>query len=103
MAGINKECELHKAIEAELEELEICLSEECEKNCFLGKGGYGKVFRGAYKNGELNKVQAIQVAVKKIENIIFSKKEIEILRQLRHDNIVWYYGSIVDKDQEYWY
>jgi len=101
MAGINKECELLKVYEAELEELQICLSEECEKKCYLGEGNYGKVIRGTYKNGELKKVQDIKVAVKKIENRRFSDIEIEILRKLRHHNIVRYYCVHTDPGHQY--
>lgn len=62
---------------------------------FLASGGYGDVFRGVWEGA--------QIAIKRFSKRSLSKKaikdfikEVEILNQLRHPNIVYYLGLSID-------
>jgi serine/threonine protein kinase len=63
----------------------------------IGSGGFGKVYLGK----DLNTGQ--RVAIKMIPNslIVSSKREIEIMRSLKHENIVELYDDVKTTDQTY--
>ena len=72
--------------------LRVCMT---EKQCVLGGGSFGKVYRGQCC---IDKIWR-EVAVKIIENSNeTTKKEIEIWRDnnLQHENILFYLGMEVD-------
>ena len=65
------------------------------KNDFIGGGGYGDVFQGKWLG--------TRVAIKKFGKRYLTKKavkdfikEIEVVNQLRHPNIVLYMGVTLD-------
>ena len=71
------------------------------KNDFVGGGGYGEVFRANW--------MGTPVAVKRFGRKCISKKyivdfikEIEIVNQLRHPNIIFYMGVTFDEENHYY-
>ena len=70
---------------------------QIQKECKLGSGGYGTVYRGLYYNTpvaikELNEKQINPDAKR------YFKREAEILAQLKHPNIIPCYGYSLDND-----
>ena len=71
------------------------------KTDFLGGGGYGEVFKAIW--------MATPVAVKRFGRKCISKKsiidfikEIEIVNQMRHPNIIFYMGVTFDEENHYY-
>ena len=71
------------------------------KNDFIGGGGYGDVYQGKWLG--------TKVAVKKFGKRYLTKKavkdfikEIEVVNQLRHPNIVLYMGVTIDSSNYYY-
>ncbi|XP_068637516.1 probable serine/threonine-protein kinase PBL28 isoform X2 [Aristolochia californica] len=79
-----------------LKEMEEATSSFCEEN-LVGKGGFGKVYRGTLRSGEI-------VAVKKMELPPFKaaegerefRVEVDILSRLDHPNLVALIGYCAD-------
>jgi hypothetical protein len=62
----------------------------------LGRGSYGEVFRGRIKGpGEIVAVKVIPLEESSLEGI---QREIGILRDCDHPNVVRYYGSYFKND-----
>jgi len=59
----------------------------------LGSGNFGEVYKGKWEN--------VDVALKKLkdEQVESANKEATLLRNLRHPNIVQYFGLFVDDEQ----
>lgn len=68
---------------------------------FLGRGGYGEVFKATW--------DGYPVAVKRFgrkciikKSIIDYVKEVQIVSQMRHPNIITFYGVSFDEHQHYY-
>ncbi|EGC31954.1 hypothetical protein DICPUDRAFT_49896 [Dictyostelium purpureum] len=74
-----------------------------QKGQILGRGGYGAVYLGLNKDtGELFAVKQLEMTDMtndpKLKNMILSfSKEIEVMKSLRHENIVRYLGTSLDQ------
>lgn len=111
----NNPCQIEYFGEAEREEIDRFLKNEainkmsskikqkinCKEMEILGQGAFGQVVRGLDKNNNL------YMAVKKLKIRSFPSnkdemeklgREIELLSELKHPNIITYYGSKQDKD-----
>ena len=66
------------------------------RNKNIGKGTYGVVFCGLFKDKEDAAVKRIQISGVNIDS-----KEVEILMKLRHPNILRYLWN--EKDEDFWY
>ena len=78
-----------------LEDTKITLS-DLEFGEKIGKGGGGVVFQGNYKS--------TPVAIKEIFGEVDEKRlirEVELLQKPRHPNIVWYYGTVIERHRVY--
>ena len=72
------------------EQLEMCW---CEEWCLLGKGSYGRVYKGKWK--ESQEGVTIDVAVKHPNDSYSVKYEIETLNSVKgHPNILKFYEEI---------
>lgn len=61
----------------------------------LGEGSYGEVYKARAVTGAILVVKVINI---KLDNEESFRKEIDILRECSHTNIVPYYGSIYEQD-----
>lgn len=62
----------------------------------LGQGSFGSVHKGLHKStGTIVAIKILQINNNEIASI---KKEISILKQCRHPNIVGYIGSYIKDD-----
>ncbi len=61
----------------------------------IGEGTYGTVFKCKYKN------EKEFVAIKKFNDNEFAQEEIDILKQLKHKNIITYLGHYIKSDTYY--
>eukprot|EP01132_Coremiostelium_polycephalum_P004762 gene4762-5941_t len=86
----------------EHEELKNLQSIKWQKGQILGRGGYGAVYLGLNTdNGELFAVKQLDIVDSvndsKLRNIIMSfSREIEVMKSLKHENIVRYLGTCLD-------
>lgn len=71
------------------------------KNDFVGGGGYGEVFKAKWLGTDVAVKRFGRKCITK-KNIIDFIKEIEIVNQMRHPNIIFYLGVSVD-DENYYY
>ena len=62
----------------------------------LGKGGFAFVFKGAYRDKQLEKL--IPVAVKRIQELDVNPREENALRNLRHPNVIKLFHVVSDAD-----
>ena len=75
------------------EQLEMCW---CEERCLLGKGSYGRVYKGKWK--ESQEGVTIDVAVKHPNDSYSVKYEIKTLNSVKgHPNILKFYEEITIK------
>ena len=72
----------------------------------IGKGGMGLVYKALYRKGDASRIVALKVlspAVSNEQSIVARfDREISILKKLRHENIVKYYGSGRHNKQQYY-
>lgn len=73
----------------------------CKDDKFIGNGSFGTVTRGFDRNNKLT-MAIKRIQVNKLEdskkNIEFIEQEVNVLKELRHPNIVKYYGFERDED-----
>ncbi|EGG24316.1 protein serine/threonine kinase [Cavenderia fasciculata] len=85
----------------EHEELTTLQPIKWSKGQLLGRGGYGSVYLGLnVDNGELiavKQLELMEVMDSKYKSMLLSfSKDIEVLKYLKHENIVRYLGSCLD-------
>jgi serine/threonine protein kinase len=66
----------------------------------LGVGGYGEVFKAKWMGTNVA-VKRFSRKCKEKKSIIDFIKEIEIVNQLRHPNIIFYLGVSFDENDQY--
>ncbi|KYQ93387.1 protein serine/threonine kinase [Tieghemostelium lacteum] len=87
----------------EHEELKTNQPIKWQKGQILGRGGYGAVYLGLNTdNGELFAVKQLEIMEgsmdSKFKNMLLSfSKEIEVMKTLKHENIVRYLGTCFDQ------
>eukprot|EP01004_Peranema_trichophorum_P003691 NODE_2664_length_1525_cov_25.780314_g2295_i0.p1 GENE.NODE_2664_length_1525_cov_25.780314_g2295_i0~~NODE_2664_length_1525_cov_25.780314_g2295_i0.p1 ORF type:complete len:475 (-),score=97.76 NODE_2664_length_1525_cov_25.780314_g2295_i0:36-1460(-) len=64
------------------------------KGPVLGKGAFGTVYLGTLKNGRIVAVKTHNSSNSTPESLDSLKREMEVLRTVRHDNVVRYFGCL---------
>ena len=77
-------------------ENQVPFKDYCKTENFLGKGGYGEVYRGKFDNNRDIAIKQMEIKKEKYQNA-----EVELHFSLRHENILNCLG--VEKDVSYRY
>ncbi|KAF4355471.1 probable serine/threonine-protein kinase PBL28 [Cannabis sativa] len=79
-----------------LREMEVATGSFREEN-FLGKGGFGRVYRGTLPSGEVVAIKKMELApFKEAEGELEFRVEVDILSRLDHPNLVTLVGYCAD-------
>lgn len=82
--------------------LDIFKAYEINEGDVLGEGGFGKVVKGKRKgHDDVRAIKIIDLEMMEEEELVRTKYEIEILRNLTHPNIVRLYEVFEDKNKMY--
>ncbi|KAL3745242.1 hypothetical protein ACJRO7_014366 [Eucalyptus globulus] len=72
-----------------------------QKGKLLGNGSYGRVYEVLTDDGCFFAVKEVSLLHQGSQSLLYLEQEISLLSQLRHDNIVRYYGTEKDDEKIY--
>ncbi|XP_039164782.1 mitogen-activated protein kinase kinase kinase 1b [Eucalyptus grandis] len=72
-----------------------------QKGKLLGNGSYGRVYEILTDDGTFFAVKEVYLLDQGCQSLLYLEQEISLLSQLRHDNIVRYYGTEKDDEKIY--
>ena len=67
----------------------------------LGRGGFGVVYEGMHASGEYYAIKRMSLANMGPEDLSAFQAEVDLLKKLRHPNIVKYIDSVRTQDYLY--
>jgi serine/threonine protein kinase len=87
---------------ADIEQLTQAQMASCTEGPVLGRGTYGVVHMAMLPGGKLVALKVVQVQKRhKSESIAAVRREVDVLRALRHPNIIQFHGCHVNKREIY--